>query len=278
MQVSFGREVASVLLKMCAVLLTFILIIGGLGVWYETEIISDGECNIAVLPIEGVILPFASYEEYDLVVTPGQVRSFLELASEDPFIKGIVYEINSPGGTPVASEQISELIKENTLPSISLVGDIAASGGYLIAASADTIVASGMSDIGSIGVTMSYLESSKKNEEEGLTYVELTSAKFKDAGNPDKAITEEEKELFKQDLAVIHDLFVKKVAEARSVPVEKIQALADGSSMPGVKALEAGLIDAIGGRTVAKSILAESLQMPVEEIVFCEYQTEELFI
>jgi protease-4 len=192
-------------------------------------------------------------------------------AKEDEFVKAVLFEINSPGGTPVASAQISEMIQELTMPNVSLIGDMGASGGYLIAAAADTVIASPMSDVGSIGVTMSYVENSKQNEEEGLTFVELSSGKFKDSGNPNKPLSDEERALFESDLDLIHKQFVSEVALLRNLPVEKIEALADGAAMPGLRALEAGLVDALGGRALAKRHLADTLGLSEEEVVFCEY-------
>ena len=235
------------------------------------DTISDGICNVAVLPIEGVILPFDSYTDYSLVTTPRTVRDFIERAEKDTSIKGLLIEVNSPGGTPVASEQISKMIQGTSLSTISLIGDVGASGGYLVAAGADKVLASAMSDVGSIGVTMSYTENSKKNEEEGVTFVELSSGKFKDAGSPEKPLTDEERALFEADLQIVHDEFVKQIADLRGRSVEEIQALADGSSMPGVRALEAGLIDVIGAREEARDEFAHMLQLDKSEVKFCEY-------
>lgn len=274
--VSIGREVFSLLLKIAAVILTIALVFALTDYWYSESIVSDGSCNIAVFPVEGVILPYASYDEYSLVTTPGMVRDFLSNAESDPFIEGVLFEINSPGGAPVASEQISDLISELTIPSLSLVGDMAASGAYLVAASADAVIASPMSDVGSIGVTMSYVENSIQNEEDGLTFVELTSAKYKESGNPNKALTDEERQKFQNDLDIVHDEFVKKIAEVRNKSILEIANLADGSTMPGIKALEAGLIDGLGGRQVAKEIFAKKLGLATSDVSFCEYSASVL--
>jgi protease IV len=274
---TFGREVASVLLRAGVVIFSIIFIFGFVTTWYESPTISDGVCNIAVLPIEGVILPFTGYDDYPLVTTPGTVRDFVSGAEADTAIQGILVEINSPGGTPVASEQISSYISESSLPSVSLIGDVGASGGYLVAVSADTVIASAMSDVGSIGVTMSYLESSKKNEEDGLTFVELSSGKFKDAGNPDKPLTEEERALFQEDIDLIHDEFVKQIAAYRGREVWEIEALADGAAMPGLRALEKGLVDQIGGRKEAKEYFSATLGIDIDSVVFCEYTPPPLF-
>lgn len=268
---TFGREVAGVFLRVVAVIISVLLILGIIDAWYNYEIISDGTCNIAVFPVEGAIMPFSGFMDFPLVTTPQIVRDFVGRAENDFGIEGLLLEINSPGGTPVASEQISDIVRSTSLPTLSLIGDMGASGAYLVAASADKIIASSMSDVGSIGVTMSYTENSKKNEEEGVTFVQLSSGKFKDAGNPEKPLTEEERKLFEADLELVHKEFVKKVAEMRGKSVEEIDALADGSSMPGVRALEKGLIDMIGNRQTARQEFAKTLGIPEDQVVFCEY-------
>ena len=274
---TFGREAASVVFKAFVTILSIIFIFVILGSYYETQPISDGSCNIAVFPVEGVILPFSGYAEYDLVVTPSMVRDFVSNVAHDPNISGLMFEINSPGGAPVASEQIADIIAESSLPTVSLIGDMGASGGYLVAAAADTVIASPMSDVGSIGVTMSYTEESEKNAEEGITFVPLASGKVKDAGNPNKPLTDEERELFERDLQTIHEEFVKKIATFRNKSVSEIQSFADGSSMPGVRAYDVGLIDRLGGRSAAKEYFSDTLGLDVSQISFCEYEPALLF-
>lgn len=272
MSISFGREVANVLLRSLAVVGTIILVVVALGYLYESEqSISDGSCNVAFMPIEGTILPFNGLVDVPLVITPEAVERFVADAENEEGIDAILIEINSPGGTPVASQRIAESLRGSSLPVVALVGDVAASGGYLVAAAADHIVASPMSDVGSIGVNMSYVEESKKNEEEGLTYVQLTSAEFKDAGSPNREITEEERERFLADLDLVHDEFVRLVAEYRGLEISTVQALADGASMPGVRAIDNNLVDSLGGIEVARNMLSLLIDKSVEETVICEY-------
>lgn len=273
---TFGREVISVIFRTSVVLMAIGLVILLVDLGYKENKLSDGTCNIAVMPIEGVILPFVGYDDYSLVTTPSQVRDFLKAAEADSDIAGVMFEINSPGGTPVAAEQISQAIRDSKLPTVSLIGDMGASGAYLVAAGANTIIASAMSEVGSIGVTMSYVEESKKNEEDGLTFVPLASGKYKDAGNPNKALTEEERALFEADLKLVHQEFVGQIAKMRNKPVAEIEALADGSAMPGKKALEVGLIDSIGGRAEIKQYFSEKIGIDVSAVNFCDYKVKSL--
>ncbi len=272
MAISFGREVANVTLRIVAIIVTIILVVVTLGYLYESEqTISDGTCNIAYMPIEGTILPFSGLIDVPLVITPDEVERFVTAAEEEDRIDGIIIEINSPGGTPVASERIADRLQGSSLPVVALVGDIAASGGYMIAAGADHIVASPMSTVGSIGVDMSFVEQSKKNEEEGLTYVQLTTGEFKDSGTPNRPITQAAREIFQNDLDAVHKAFVELVASYRDMDVEEVKKLADGSTMPGVRALDRGLIDSLGGSNEARGVISALIGKSVDETVVCEY-------
>ncbi len=270
---SFGRELASVLLKVFAVILTLAIIIGMIGFFsFSLTSVSDGECNIAVMPISGVILPYGTSAMYEsAVTTPTDVRDFLSSLEYETLIEGVMFEINSPGGTPVASEDIATQIAALEMPNIALVGDVAASGGYMIASAADTIVASPMSDVGSIGVTMSYTEESEKNKEDGITYVPLNSGKFKDTGSPNKPLSEEERTLLEGQLQEVHNYFVDLVSKNRNINRDDVVALADGSTLTGQKAQEKKLVDILGGREAVKEAFAVKLGKDKSEIKFCEY-------
>jgi len=277
MHVSFGRELLSAILKaflttatiVASIFLVFVVLS---GVADSTAYISDGTCNIAVLPIDGTILPFNGIGGFDLITTPDLVSSFMETAEADKNIKGVLLEINSPGGTPVASERIAQRIADSDLPVVGLIGDIGASGGYMVAAASDFLIASAMSDVGSIGVNMSYIEESQKNEEEGLTYVQLMTGKYKDIGSPNRPITDEERELLQADLEIIHNEFIDIIAKYRELPRTEVELIANGASMPGRRALEADLIDAIGGRNQAQAAFAGFTEINLDEIEFCEYE------
>lgn len=273
MQKSFLRETAGAVMRATVVVLTIVVVLISVGALYQVETgISDGECNVAVLPIEGTILPFHGLAGFDMVVTPETIESYMDLVEDDKNIKGVLVEINSPGGTPVASARIAERLHNSPLPVVGLIGDVGASGGYMVAAASDFIIASPMSDVGSIGVNMSYVEESEKNKEEGLTYVQLTTGKFKDVGSPNRPITDEERELLQADLQIVHSEFVDIVAKYRDMEVSEVEALADGSSMPGKRALDTGLVDALGGRAEATGVIASILEKNNDEIIYCEYK------
>ena len=269
---TLGREVFIIIFKAAVVITTIVLIIASISALYDVQTtVGDGTCNVAVLPIEGTILPYNGLTNELLVVTPKMIEDFMTTVEDEKAIDAVLVEINSPGGTPVAAQRIAQRLHSSTLPVVGLIGDIGASGGYMVAAATNYLIASPMSEVGSIGVTMSYVENSKQNEDSGLTYVQLTTGKFKDSGTPERAITEEEREMFQKDLNIVHDEFVNMVATYRNKSSDDIKKLADGSTMTGQRALEAGLIDKVGGRKEAKEALANILGRKVDDIKFCEY-------
>lgn len=237
-----------------------------------------GYCNVALVPITGDVIPYAGYNkdgykteaELPPSVNPDDVVRTISYAAQDPSIKAILVRIDSFGGTAAAAEIIAEALANAPVPVVALVREAATSAGYLIAAGTDHIIASPFSDVGSIGVTMSYLEQVEKNEQEGVRYVPLSSAPFKDYGSPDKELTADERALIERDLAIYHEHFVALIARYRAMPLEEMQKLADGSSMPGSLALQVGLIDALGTQKDALAWLAQAAGAIPEDMVVCE--------
>jgi protease-4 len=274
MHKSFGRELAGAVMRSVVVILTILIVIFSISaLWNVESSISNGNCNIAVLPIEGTILPYYGLADFDLVITPEVVEAFMDAAENEPNIDAVMIEINSPGGTPVASQRIAERFRDSSLPVVGLIGDIGASGGYMVAAASDVLIASPMSNVGSIGVNMSYLEESEKNDEEGITYVQLTAGQYKDTGSPNRPITEDERQKLQTDLEIVHNEFINIISDYRNMTIEAVEAVADGATMPGSRALEVGLIDSLGGRTEARGVLAGIIGTSPEEVVFCEYKS-----
>src|SRR3989344_4866740 len=214
--------------------------------------------DIGIIEIKGEIVPYVVYAsdsqepENPDSVSSEDVVYCLDGFKENGDIKAVVLEINSYGGSPVASEEIMDAIQRLNKPSVAVIRESAILGGDLIASATDRIFASELSDIGSIGATMSYLDYSKQNSRDGITYNELSSAKFKNTGDSDKPLTAEEKVLIQRDLKISHEFLVKKVAENRKLDIEKVKKLADGSSMLGQMAKENGLIDEIGNMSSAE--------------------------
>ncbi|MEA3344582.1 MAG: signal peptide peptidase SppA [Patescibacteria group bacterium] len=235
------------------------------------ESIEEESCNVSNIKLQGYLITYISNEgknEYgDLLwdeTASEDIVSTIERAEENENIKAIVLEIDSLGGYPVAAEEVADALKRAKKPTVALIREYGTSGAYYAATGADIIFASASSDIGSIGVTMSYLDYAKENEKDGLTYNQLIAGKFKDMFNPDKPLTDEERELIERDLNITHENFIKAVADNRNLDIEKVRQLADGSDMLGQMALENNLIDQIGGRYEVEEYLRNKIGGDVE--------------
>jgi len=242
----------------------------------DEQILCPENSNVALINIHGDIVTYLTEsfytEEADLIpldlISSEKVIAYIDEIEENDNIRAVIIEIDSYGGYPVASEEIMNALNRMTKPTIAVIREAAVSGAYLVATGADKIYASTMSDIGGIGITMSYLDYSQQNKKEGITYQQLSSGKFKNTGDPDKELTFEEKELLMRDVKILHDAFVKIVAENRELDIEKVEKLADGSSMLGQDAKENGLIDEIGNIYNVKDWIRKELKIEPEICVY----------
>jgi protease-4 len=231
---------------------------------------SDSGCNMAGIKVRGDLVIYtteAVCDEDGYIIeetSSEEIIDALNIADKKENIKAILLEIESSGGSPLASEEVNNALKRVEKPVIALIRTNGTSAAYYIATGADIIFASKVSHIGSIGTTMSYLDYAGQNRQEGITYNQLSTGKFKDSGDPDKPLTAEEKALFMRDINKITEYFIEDVANNRNLEIEKVRALADGSSMMGEMALENGLIDRIGGLYDVKEYVKEMIGEEVE--------------
>jgi len=226
--------------------------------------------NVAVIYVYGEIVGYAEeYLEDYTYTTSDEVLSYLDSINQNSDIQAIIVQINSGGGDGFAGEEIRDALRRSEKLVIALVRGVCASAAYELAIGADKIYARETSDIGSIGVTMSYLDYSQQNKEEGLIFRQLSAGEFKDAGRPDKKLTEEERALFMRDINKIQEIFIETVAEYRNMDIETVREYADGSTMLGIDAKEVGLIDEIGDLEDVKQYLRDEFSI---EPILCVYE------
>ncbi|MCL1985645.1 MAG: signal peptide peptidase SppA, partial [Betaproteobacteria bacterium] len=133
-------------------------------------------------------------------------------------------------------------------PVYASMGSVAASGGLMVALAAQRVLATPSTITGSIGVKMEIPQVQGLMEKLGLHRESITSGKYKDAGTPFRPMTEDERKYLATIIDDMHKSFVTLVAEARKLPAEKVQAIADGRILTGARALELGLVDGLGGQ------------------------------
>jgi len=221
----------------------------------------DYDCSVIGINLHGTLWTYIPPQNEDDIFTDNDIVAsedinyLIRQANEDDDIKAILIEVDSHGGLPVAGEEVANALKNSTKPTVAVIRQSGLSAAYWAVSGADHIFASRNSDIGSIGVTSSYLANVGKNQKDGNDYVQLSSGKYKDAGDPDRPLTEEERQLFLRDIKIVHENFIADVAINRDIPVIDVQKIADGSSVLGDRAKELRLIDDIGGIREAEKYL-----------------------
>ena len=221
------------------------------GKYSEVTVEGSGTHKIVIIPVEGIITDRSLRKL--LYNVPSLVRSVtdqLDRAASDDMVEAVILEINSPGGGITATDTLHDEIlqfKEKTGKKVVVyMKDVAASGGYYIAACSDRIVAHPTSITGSIGVIMMLFNFEGLYNLIGVSENVIKSGKLKDMGSSSRPITEEEKKLFQEIIMEMHSRFVDIVSKGRGMPKEEVANLADGRVYTGQQALGNGLIDAIG--------------------------------
>lgn len=179
-------------------------------------------------------------------ITPESIISQLKRAENDDSVKAIILRIDSPGGTASASSEIAEEVARVKKPIIASIGDVGASGAYMIAAQCDEIISTGSSDVGSIGVIMEVGDYSELLDKLGVKFIAIHEGEYKDAGAPWRALTATETAMLQDDIKIVYDDFIATVAKGRKMKESDVRELATGWAWPGSKAKELGLVDTLG--------------------------------
>lgn len=219
-----------------------------------------GGANVAVIPVSGAISLTGSQDFFaPQTVSANDVVRFLKEADKTRSIEIIVLEINSPGGSAVASEEIVQAIKRTEKPVVAWVRETGASGAYWVASQSDYVIANRMSITGSVGVIASYLEFSQFLSRYNITYESLTAGEDKEVGSPFVPLSDKQRQQLQSQLDSIHDYFVKDVATARNLTEEQTASVGTGMFFLGIEAYELGLVDKLGGRYELEAYLEEQL-------------------
>jgi len=171
-------------------------------------------------------------------------------ARENKRIKAVVFRVNSPGGSALASDIIwrEVLLTKKVKPVVVSMGDYAASGGYYISCAADSIFADPTCITGSIGVFGLMFNAEKLfNEKLNLYFDGVKTAKHADAGGIHRALTQEERDVIQKSIEKVYDTFVTHVSEGRGISKDSVDAIGQGRVWTGADAIKLHLIDNFGG-------------------------------
>lgn len=208
---------------------------------------------IAQLNVEGVIMGsrediFDSLDE-------------IEEGVKEKKVKALMIYINSPGGSVAPTQDLFTRVIElkKSIPVVCSMGDVAASGGYYLAAACEEIYAHPGTTTGSIGVIFQFFNFENLVSWAKLKPVTIKSGKMKDVGSPFRELSVEERSYLENLLKEVHEQFINDIAKIRNekIPLEKLREVADGRIITGEQALNLGLVDKSGGPNDAIKWLKE---------------------
>lgn len=206
--------------------------------------------KVAVIYLEGSMVADKSGDAADAgSAFSSDVIKSMRKATDDPDVKAIVLRVNSPGGTPVAAEEIIYQINRSKekKPVIVSMGDMATSAAYYISATTDKIYANPDTFTGSIGVIWVFKNKTRYYNEEGINFYIAKSGNFKDVGADWRGLSESEKSYIQSIINESYDRFVSSVASGRNLSESNVRQIADGRVYTGTSAKQMGLVDELGG-------------------------------
>jgi len=215
---------------------------------------------VVFMPKTDTPLTKANLQEIKLtgpIMTADKIVKEIEEAQKDKNIKGVLLNVNSPGGAVPPSIEIAYAIKElqKHKPVIAYASGIMASGSYYSSIYAQKIIANPGSIVGSIGVIMQSADVSELMKTIGVKTQTVKQGTYKEAGTPTREWTEEERAELETLTKDTYDLFVKDVATARGLEINASKSYADAHIFSSKRAKEVGLIDEIGVKSQAKTVL-----------------------
>lgn len=213
---------------------------------------------------------------YDEGINSEKVIKDLRKLRENKDVKAVVLRVNSPGGSAYASEQIwreVSLLKEEK-PVIVSMGDYAASGGYYISCAATQIVAEPTTLTGSIGIFGMFPDVSKLvNDKLDIHIDGVKTNQLSDIGIINRPFNPEEQALIQNMVNEGYELFTKRCADGRNIPIEELKKIAEGRVWTGAMAKELNLVDELGGLDRAVAIAADTAN--VENYTILSYPAKE---
>ena len=187
-----------------------------------------------------------------LLQDPDLIKKIKEL-EDNPRIKALIVNINSPGGVSYAGEELYVALRNfsKKKPTVSVLESVAASGGYMAALGTDYIVARNMTITGSIGVIWQSFEAVELANKLGIKFVNVKSSPLKASPNPMELTTKASLKASEETVQDSYEIFLQIFMESRKIEESKARELAYGRVFIGKRAKELNLIDKIGGESEA---------------------------
>jgi protease-4 len=201
------------------------------------------------------------------VLASDTVAAAIEKAVKDPTIDAIIFRINSPGGSALASDIVwraLEVAKQSEKPLIASFSNVAASGGYYVACGADVILAEPGSLTGSIGVFALRPNLHGLFDKLDIQVERITRGAHSDILLSSEPLSPESAQRMRDEVEAVYQLFLDRVASGRGLDREQVERVAQGRIWTGQQALEQGLIDGLGGLTEAAVAAKQALGLDAD--------------
>ena len=238
---------------------------------------TSAQNKVAVISLSGPIqFESSGFFFGGSVITPESVRTELERARNDDGVKAIVLQVDSPGGSVAASQEIVNQLELVKKPIVVSMSDLAASGGYYISAGVDKIVALPGTLTGSIGVISEMPNLKGLFDKLGIDMQVFIAGKHKDMYAGLRELTPEEKVLMQGMTDQLYNQFVQVVAKGRGLSEDKVRELATGQLYTGIQAKELGLVDELGGLQTAIDLAASLAGVSKPEVEYYKPQVPSL--
>lgn len=205
-----------------------------------------GSTSVAVIPIYGEI----SYGNNgtNQVITPDEFQKAITEADNDPSVGAIVLDINSPGGSTVASNEMMEMVKNTSKPTVAWIGESGTSGAYLVASACDKIITTNSSMIGNIGAIITLTDLSKYYNNTGINTYSIKSGEYKDIGADYRNLSPNETKMLQKIVDHDADNFKIEIAKNRKLSKSYINNISNGEIYDGSEAKDKKLVDKIGSK------------------------------
>lgn len=222
--------------------------------------VSDRQ-GVAIVPIHGVIDQSAA----------SQIGQQFVSVLDNPDAKGVIFDVDSPGGTVAGVQELASLIRgaRGAKPIVSQISPLAASAAFWVAAQADEIISQPSGQVGSVGVFTMHIDASKALDEFGVKMTLISAGKYKVEGNPFEPLSKEARAAVQERVDDIYGVFISDLAKGRGVSEATVEEkFGQGRVLLAHNALKAGMIDGIGtlGQTVRRLSADRSVGMRADNI------------
>lgn len=234
--------------------------------------------GVAVIPVFGTLMKRANlFTRFSGGTSYQLIQRDIQSALENPKVKAIALEIDSPGGSADGVFEVADFIfsVRGQKPIVAVSDGLVASAAYLIASAADKIFVGPATYAGSIGVISAHFDYSRQDEKYGVKRTYIYAGKYKALGNDAEPLNEEAKDYLQGKVDYLYGLFLDAVAKNRGVDPSAALSMADGKIFIGEQAAQIGLVDSIGtveeaiafaGRGKSKFTMKGLTKMTIDEL------------